>query len=728
MSDERDEIRERRYYLEVPLDASEIEEFTPDRPVKVAVQQSNGEVQVETVQLGDDGRGEAAFRFAEHPGRVRIIIGPEEASAEELTGLQTLTRTVSSTAWREEPRLSIEPIRISPYYWYWWRRWCRTFTIRGRVVCPDGSPVPGAEVCAFDVDKWWWWCSRQQVGCATTDADGTFTITFRWCCGWWPWWWWHRRDWYLEPVLAERIVPVLQKELDLRRLPVPTPQPDPAVFEKLLAGDQPLARQPEATIDPTALEGLRGRLLERLPQVPELAQLRIWPWSPWAPWWDCTPDIIFRVTQNCFGDEEVIVDEGCLDARWNIDQETSVVLVATEEACCIPDPCRDPQDCPEGNCVIITHACDDPVYNIGGNTGAPSSPEGYRSPGVVAAGGDRPYAGVVPIRGQFGDMANVDYYQFEWSTDGISWNAMPPAAAGGFTRVYYGTQLGTTDPPGFHGVAFPVTTIDGELVIESREHFEANNDPTSWGSSRFWISNWDRLFRWLTENNFPDDTYYLRLVGWDLVGPNDLDNRRILPLCETDDDNGIVLTIDNRVVGAGSGHPTAPDHPCGSGTVHTCTTEPDTDIIDVRLVRDGVALEPVSVCGDLTVQPGDKLQVDFLAHDPDRHLAYYRLRAHYGENAVINLLGLGGTLTPLSGASVPAAPQVGPGYGAALGQGATSPHWAGGAVRLEVDAAAAFPETCCYLLRLDAYKRTIASCNDNFPHRNRSEYSFMVTV
>ena len=54
-------------------------------------------------------------------------------------------------------------------------------------------------------------------------------------------------------------------------------------------------------------------------------------------------------------------------------------------------------------------------------------------------------------------------------------------------------------------------------------------------------------------------------------------------------------------------------------------------------------------------------------------------------------------------APVPAAAQVGPGYAMALGQGAGSPVWRGGALRLRVKAKAAFPVTCCYQLELRAH-------------------------
>jgi hypothetical protein len=736
------------FRLTIPLDASGIEGFEPEQAIKVAVQARDGSLQSRTVKLDAKGKGAATFTFGERPGTLRVVVGPDSASDEELLGMQTISLDVSARQWLDKPQLALPPIRIPPYYWYWWLRWCRTFTIRGRVVCPDGRPVPGAKVCAYDVDMWWWWSSRQQVGCDTTDASGAFEIRFRWCCGWWPWWWWLRRVWYLEPILAERILPVLQRELKLRKIPIPDPKPDPTIFEELLAEDQiaaplppvevklaevnanPVAvrgtlRQPQAGFNPAVLDRIRDRLKGRLPAVPELERLRLWPWWPWHPWWDCTPDIILRVTQNCRGAETVIVDEGVWDTRWNIPTTLNVTLVASNEACCIQ-----PQDDPVGVCMVITHACDDPIQFIGGNPKAPATPAGYRDPGKTWISGniygDRPYAGVVPVRGLFGDRAGVDYYEFEWSDDGgATWNAMPAAASGGFNRWYWGPKVGTADPPDFHRVAFSFASISGRRVIQSREHFEDNNAPASWGITRFWTHHRDWLMRWLTKNNFADGTYRLRVKSWDLGAGGNLVNPRILPLCNTTDDNGIVLRTDNRIVGPGSGHPTTSDHRCGAGTVHICTTEPDTDFLDVRI--NGVSY---GACAVVDAKAGGQLEIDFMAHDPDGHLAYYTLVATYGENLVVNLLYLPSAALasgPLGG-PVPPAAQVGPTYAdARTAQGAVAPTWKGGTLTLTIsDLSQAFPAECCYQLELRAYKRTIANCDDNVPYRNRSE--FILTV
>ncbi|HEX2910676.1 MAG TPA: carboxypeptidase-like regulatory domain-containing protein [Chloroflexia bacterium] len=719
-------VKENRenFILEIPLDASAVEEFKPDQPVKVALQFQDGTTQEQLVKFNEKGQGTVAFTLPQKPGALHIVVGPGEASAEELLGMQTISLDLSSRHWGEQKRLVLPPVVISPYYWAWWLRRCRTFTIRGRVLCPDGNPVPGAKVCAYDIDYWWWWSTREMVGCSTTDATGSFEIKFRWCCGWWPWWWWRRKVWQLEPALAERIMPVLRQVPKLNRLPVPGPKPDLAVFDELLAGNAVPLRRPAPKIDLAELDKLGERLLKRLPRVAEFERLYLWPWWPWHPWWDCHPDIIFKVTQNCQGQEQTILNEGYLDTRWDIPTSLDVNLVATENACCIHNPPP-----PEGNCLIITHACDDQVNNIGGNPGAPASPPGYVNPGWVAPLGDRPYGGVVPISGIFGATASVAYYEFEWATGPAGpWNPMPPLAAGGVTRWFWGPAL-PAGPVGFHPVTFPFTPIGGQYVIESREHFEAANGAGSWGLTRFWTSNRDLLMNWLTENYFANGTYYLRVKSWDLAGSN-LANPHILPLCDTGQDNGLVLAIDNRVVGAASGHPLGPAHPCGAGTVHLCTTEPDTDFLQVRI--NGA---PAGACAVVEARDGGTLDIDFLAHDPDKHLAYYTLVATFGVNQVIDLLSLPGiTLTSGSTAGgVPGAAQVGPDYGAALEQGAVSPGWAGGTVSLHIpDLRDAFPVSCCYQLELRAYKRTIYSCTDDVTssaaHSNLSEYSLTVIV
>jgi hypothetical protein len=773
------------YLLEVPLDASGIEGFVPDREVKVLVLGEGVPARSATVQLDTQGKGSARFAFDGRPGALQVYVGPADAADDELPGLQTIAHRVAARRWTGAARLKL-PVVIPPYHWWWWRRWCRTFVVRGRVLCPDGAAIPGAQVCAYDVDAWWWWSSRQLVGCGTTDVNGAFEIRFRWCCGWWPWRWWRQRVWALEPFLLERILPELQRLPDIGPVPPPDPTPDIRIFRALLGEDrvtalnlaaqpaplfvqrEPISRAslraagrdqigakvapisaptsaPISAWDPGAETGIRRRMdmqtgaierlreevVARLPKLTGLEALRIWPWSPRLPWWDCAPDLIFRVTQDCGVPGNVIVEEGYGDTRWNVDTETDLTLVANDSACCIADQ----DDEPEGICALITDVCHSPINAIGGNPGAAATPAGYLSPGLADTTGDRPFGGAVLIQGQIG--STVDYYEPEVSDDdGLTWTPLPHSALADIPRLYW---IPATDT--FVSVPF-LHTVDGRRVFESRPHYEATHDPTSWDVSRYWmVRNYGALLRWQTATPFLNGRYRLRLRGWQLAASGQLVNDVVLPTCSIASPAELVLRIDNRLVGAGSGHPpSVPDHPCGAGTVHTCTLEPATDFVAVRIVRLDGSQVPVSACGNVPVGPNDVLEVDFYAHDPEGHLAYYTLHATYGENLDVNLLdpaavpsltdathGLG--LFPLGGLAVAAAAQVGPKYGQARAQGAAAPVWHGGGLRLRVKATEVFPRTCCYQLELRAHKRTVVDCGYSlWHHTNYSEYGFMVVV
>ena len=108
------------FRLTVPLDASEIEGFKPEVGVKVGLLDRHGAVQSQVVKLDEKGKGAATFNFREQPGSLRLIVGPENASDEELTGLQTLTTNIDPRQWQSRAELDLTAIRITPYYWWWW--------------------------------------------------------------------------------------------------------------------------------------------------------------------------------------------------------------------------------------------------------------------------------------------------------------------------------------------------------------------------------------------------------------------------------------------------------------------------------------------------------------------------------------------------------------------------------------------------------------------------------
>lgn len=700
------------YVLEVPIDLSMIERDAEGQELKVLALRSDGTSASEIAEVAPGGTGTVRLRFDEAPGSVRVLVGPARATDEELAAANTLGIDVPGRLF-EKRETRIAPILIRPYWWDWWLRWCREFVIRGRVVCENGCPVPGAEVCAYDVDWWWWWLSTQQVGCDTTDANGVFEIRFRWCCGWWPWWWWKNRLWQVDAGLADRIRGVLERDPQLQ-LARAGAQPSLGVFENILASEGVASARPLTSHDATKLESIRSALLQRLPAAPELAALRIWPWWPWQPWWDCTPDIIFRVTQDCDRPGTVIVDETVWQTRWDIPNPLDVVLVANDQACCAPC-CTDPP-CIEGECIDLDRVCGTSIDQIGGNAGTPG-PDGYLFPGAVVPGAaaynaDRPFASTVTVE-KANLFTGVDYYEIEVDSGG-GFGPLPAGAAMNFSRHWMQPPHPPGQPAWQHGdVGFAFTTMSGHLVAESREHYEAT---TGLPVDAFWTTNADLVVP-LDSTRFADGTYHFRVVGWTDGGGGTLTDPKVLPVCGTELDNDWVLTFDNRL-NPDPSHPTSPAHPCGSGTVHLCVTEPDTDIIAVRV--NGVAVEP---CSTVDPRDGGTLEVDFLAHDPDGHLAVYSMLATYAENLAVNLLD-----RPSSTLSVLAADYVGPTYGEALGQGAPQPTWRGGRFRLAVDLAEAFPEPCCYQLELRAYKRTVDGCYLGFAHNNLTEYTIGVGV
>jgi hypothetical protein len=721
----------KEFLLEVPVDASQISDLKPNHPVKVVAYPRQGAAQERVVKLNADGQATASFSFSEAPGATTVALGPDTATAADLKNLQTISVNVPASSWLNATSVKVSTIAISPYYWRWWLHWCRSFKVTGRLVCADGSPVVGATVSVYDVDAWWWWFSEQLEGTAVTDSTGSFEIDFTRCCGWWPWYWWELRDWAVDPYLVEKISAVVKQNPKVGRLPAAIPAPSLDVFQTLLASSakttragrlanvaRPAAALANTTVDPSELNSLREQLIAVLP--PEFP-LPIWPWYPWFPWLNCNANLIFKATQVCNGQTNTIVAETVADTRWDVGTNVNVTLTANDQACCAYS-CGD--ECPAGNCIVPTDICDINVGSIGGNVGAPavSNPGqvGLYAPGVQ----DRPFGDDMTILGLFGDSVNVDYYEFQYSTSASGpFTPLPLAAVGGFDRQVLVTLPG----PSFSWVPvpFPVNTIsDGTTnhnVIETVAHYVANNGPQSWDAASFAL-----LMVLQSLNTLPNGTYYLQLVGYvrpgysgnlALAATGNPSYPGVLPVCDPNAsdppvNNWWVVTLDNQAPGNTdpSSIANGGDQPCG---LHICTDQPTSDILQVAILHEDGTITTIQPCLPFNINCTDKLQLDFVAYDPDGFLDTYSLYTLYGLDESVDLLALSGlslTPSPLAPVWAPAAAQVGPDYASALSEGATSPVWSGGSIRLTVPATSAFPINCAYLLQLNVYKRTIVDC------------------
>ena len=713
-----------QFSLEVPIDLSQIGADADTQELRVVARTHDGSLTSGTVTGEPGGQVSVSLAFPARPGPLQVLVGPASATGSQMVNLQTISVNVPGRAWGEARVLTIEPIAVASFYWWWWLVWCRRFIIRGRVVCADGSPVPYATVCAYDLDWWFWWTSTELLGCATTDINGAFEIEFTWCCGWWPWWWWRLRAWQISQELVGKISAVLEQDprIALGRSGL---QPSLSVFSKLDASRAVSAAQTLAPADIPALERLRGSLSAALPDSAELAALRIWPWWPWWPWWDCDPDVIFRVTQDCGKPGTVILQEGFGQVRDNIPQVSQVILVANDLACC-RRPCP-AEPCLECEGIDIANICEAPVNEVGGNLSAPPAPAGRLFPGAVVpvAPGSVSYAGEPPATLYNGDRAfagtvdvsnanivtGVDYYEIQYF-DGSAWSGLPNGAAENFYREW----LVPVGPPIFVFFAFTSRIVAGSsppvsvTVVETREHYELT---TGLPLGAFPVAN-EWLVVPIDSTRFADGTYRFRVVGWNDNGSGEVTNPRVLPLCDSDQENGWVLTFNNRV----EPDPSA-STPCGGAVpVHLCVTEPDTAITSVKL--NGVE---ISDCDTIDAASGT-LEIDFLAQDLSGNLAYFTLDALDGTRfpSTDLLHQMSSVLTLVSGDS------AGPTYGEALGSGAAAPVWTGGRMRLTVNAAEAFAGPCCYQIKLTAYSRTVVSCDGGLDYYNYSQFAIGVGV
>ena len=652
------------------------------------------------------------------------------------------------------------------------RRWlllCREYTITGRVVkrvqrwdpieqmyVPCDEPVPGAKVEAFDVDCWWFWFKRDLAGTAVTNPDGTFEISFRWCCLLWlPF---PRRRWVIDPDLLKQITEAVRPHVG----PIP-PEilKSPVEFERFLgvsprggaggiasrasevhvsttcakrAVGEPRAASFGKTVSPLSRELAvkpleTGSLVEKI--RPLLPRLPCWPFRAR----DCTPDIVFRVTQECDEEIRVIYDEGPFQARWNIPTNLNVTLLADESSCSLP-VCEEP---PVGDCLKFMWVNCIGVEDIGTAAGSPDL-RGYANPGDS----DNPFAGEISIKGRFGAGSTVDYFKVEYAHDAGPFQDLPEEALRSFDRRYWapppGSPLGTLAT--WNKVVFKPDVIDGKVVYKTLRKAEQENPlPAGWPWGYLW-NDAITLFRWNSAGLDGDGLYTLRLTGyrWD-AGAGKLVDAQIMRTCDitTAPEEKVMVRVDNREKDDPV-YRVNEDRPCGSGTIHLCTYEPDCDFRQVVLVRKGEDDMVIGPCDIVELTDNDYIVIHFTAKVPantqDGHLLAYRMYAHWGEDLMFNAVNAGDpsiTLEPDSDLL------VGPTYGDTLagpqmthrlGLAPTDPehdrpYWFGGNFKTTIKGSKF--TTCAYTLSLRVWKRTIEGCTDPaHVHVNWCSYSFTI--
>jgi hypothetical protein len=646
-----------------------------------------------------------------------------------------------------------------------YRRWlwlCRTFIINGKVVKRvDGcdEAVPGATVEAFDVDCWWCWWRRDLIGTTVTGPDGSFEMKVRWCCLLpfpfikppilKP-----RPPWIIDPDLLRRLTEAIKPHIG----PIPPEAlKTPAAFDQYVEKVMDELLQPDTSMATAGLRMIQSQhsakplaapSLPLPPPKPDIARLKqsslsksvkrlvdelrpLLPPIPCWPFWprDCTPDIVFKVTQECEGEVRVIYDENPFQTRWNIPSTLSVTLFADEEACSI-STCEEP---PIGeSCLKFTKVNCVDVSNIGESSGPPDL-RGYAYPGS----GDSPFTGVVRMRGLHGAGSLIDYIRPEYAYNGGSFGPFPKENLRAFNRRYWAPPPGS--PPGtpsrWNSVLFKPHEVDGEIVYKTLKLAEDENPlPASWSWGYLW-SDLDTQFYWSSNNLDGDGLYTIQLRGyrWD-AATSSLTDEGVLQTCEivlTQDEQALVR-IDNRLADDPT-YPESPNRPCGAGTIHLCSFEPDCDFVRVDLINSS-GTSQVDPCDIIQLDSTDELVIHFQASDKDGHLAGYHMHAHWGENRVFDVITKGAleadsdTLVGPRYANtfVPSVPLNDRSALPVAHPDRERPMWHGGSFKVTLRGSD-FEESCAYTIKLRVWKRSISHCADPYHvHVNWCSYSFTI--
>lgn len=760
--------------IKLVLDLSEIKadpELGPEllkekKPLKVAAVRQGAilaETEVNLEKIEDYSAVAVELEFKTEgklPSGAYVVVGPNLPDREFLE-VETRKLWLSPRRFTDGvANLSRERLIIPKHLYRRWLWLCRTFTISGTVIKRvDGcdETVPGATVEAYDVDCWWFWWRRDLIDSAVTNPDGTFEMTFRWCCvfpfpilkPFYP-----RPPWILNPDLLKKFREVIVPEIG----PIP-PEAlrDPSDFELFV--EKRLGTEP-GPVDPMPTPLLKSvrppvptmrraaptlplpppRMRVDLPSLSKPIRLlvdKLRPVLPRLPCWpiwprDCTPDIVFKVTQECDEEVRVIYDENPFQTRWNITSPLTVTLFAEEEACSIGE-CEEP---PLGaNCLKFTKVNCIDVDDIGVSAGPPDL-RGYANPGDQ----DNPFTGVVRMRGLLGAGSDIDYIRPEYDFNhSASFSPVPKENLVAFSRKYWAPPPGALPgtPAKWNSVLFKPHEVDGEIVYKTLKLAEDENPlPGGWTWGYLW-NDFSSLFLWNPDNFEGDGVYTLQLRGYRWTGTG-LDDQGVLETCEfsPSDPEQVMVRADNRLADDPA-YPVSADRPCGAGTIHLCTHEPDCDLVSIDLINSSGTTQ-VEPCDIIQLGDTDQIVIHFQASDQDGHLAGYHMHAHWGENRVFNVITDGeldadsDTLVgPLYANTFASIPGPGPHLNDRDDLPATHldkirPMWHGGNFKVSL-LGSNFEASCAYTLKLRVWKRCIRHCNNEYHvHVNWCSYSFTI--
>lgn len=728
-----------QYTLRSTLDLSQVKDLKRDEPLRVAAVRDG---RVLGSRLVDLAKARALDKLVvdvpfdlpprESPAGVELRVGPEapEAILPHYDALALRPTREQITALKPNAVLDLGKQRISDaIYLGWWRN-CHRYTLTGRLVrqvargtSVCNEPVPGAVVEAYDVDRFFFWLRKTLITTATTDADGFFTMTFRWCC--WRWWFYPYLGWYIDQPQWDQLRDLLGRFRQLvPNVPIPIDPnpPDPQALLRLAktldafdphgAGNISLLPGGVLTSEiarPTENVSRAGSLLRPALKLTAEANKVLADIRAFYPWWwwrgtDCFPDILFRATQAAAGGV-VIYDEPYSATRWEVTPSSSPIdvgnLRASDEALSV-DICQD--DIPEGDCFKFTDVGTVQVPQIG-SVATGGALAGYAFPGSL----DEPFGGTVDLYGRFGlvtitnPASFVDYYKIQvapWGGDptnlptDAAYSDVPYARLGRLGRHYWGVV--NTPTPHTDWIPYDFGPEPGAgpkqglyRTVESfQREFEAANGgpPGAWG----WIWTAAQWIATIDTSYLPNGLAVLRLVGYREAGGT-LTSRVMLNCTLATEEQSVELlplTLDNT---------------------------PLTDVTIVGLDINSVPY-PSAVCQELPLKAGDVVTIHFRANDPRNHLRDFSLAELHRLGCSSSLLNssLAGEPSSTVGVSNYAA------YIAAVGS-AARPFWNGGSYKVDVTVGAPppvsagcndcgydrlqFPFSGAYDIRLNAWKR-----------------------